>query len=175
MGSSGCPRPPGTPRATGSLSHAHRARHGSPHLPRASCRLLARQPLPAQKGVIRNQVSGVPWPDALLHLKAWLRPRLALKSSFPGPRSVNESPRSAALPRNSGETAGKRAPGDSRQRARLTPLPHPTVATRPRQKQHVPGCKRLSLVDGLVLVQPATTSFLGRHSNTAQSCVSVEV
>lgn len=148
-GSLGSPRPPGTLRARGNLSHALWVRHGSLHFPRASCRLLARQLLPVEKGVIKNRVSGVPWPDALLHLKAWLRARLALKFSFPGPYSVNGSPRSVALPRNNVETAGKRASRDSRQRARLAPLPqlllllHCLVATRPRQKQQVPWCKQL--------------------------------
>lgn len=75
--------------------------------------------------MIKNQVSGVPWPDALSHLKAWLRARLALKFSLPGPYSDNGSPRSAVLPRNDAETAGKQASGDSRQRARrgLFPVP----------------------------------------------------
>lgn len=144
------PLPPGTPRARGSLSHACWVRDRSPHFPRASCQLLAQQLLPADKGVIKNQVSGVPWPEALLHLKAWLRARLALKFSLPGPYSVNGSPRSAALPRNNAETAGKRASRDSRQRARLAPLPrhllllHCLVATRPWQKQQVPWCEQLS-------------------------------
>lgn len=117
LGYLGCPCSLGTPKAGGSIHHACWMRHRSLLFPRVSCQLLAWQLLPAQKGVIKNQVSGITWPDALLHLKAWLRARLALKFSLSGPYSVNGSPRSTALPRNKTETAGKRVPPDSCQEA----------------------------------------------------------
>lgn len=109
MGYLGCPCPLGTPKAGGSIPHARWMRQRSPCFPRASCQLLTRQLLPAEKAVIKNQVSGITWPDALLHLKAWLTARLALKFSLSGPYFVNGSPKSAALLRNKMRLLGSKS------------------------------------------------------------------
>lgn len=161
MASSGCPCP--------SLSRPPWLRDRSPRWPRASCQLPARQLLPAEKGATRNRVSGVPWPDVLLPLKAWLGARLAIKLSLPGPPSPNGSPRALRYQerrrrRRLGsqplETASGSKPGNSSQRLLLL---RGVVATSPPQKPQVPWWKELSPVHRPVLVP--LSRFLGRHKN----------